>query len=143
MPPRTPTVPVQSSLTVKRLLLQSFDLTTLQKRGLPHPSRDRFVKVPQEFWVLLACESHAVSQVVFEVMRLTIGYVDKAAACGYREWVALSYRHFERMGIMSKNVAQRSLNYAIQHGYLLARKGKRSSWEYAIRWQSPGDIVTP
>jgi len=127
---------VQSSLTVKRLLLQTFDEKALQDQGLPHPSHSRFVKVPQEFWVLLACEPHAVCQVVFEVMRLTIGYADTSAACGYREWVALSYRYFERRGIMAKNVAKAAVNDAIGHGYLLARQSKNRSWEYAIRWHT-------
>src|SRR5207249_763298 len=131
-------------LEVKRILLQAFELHKLQQQGLPRPPAHRFVMVPREFWVILASEPLSVSQVVFEVLLHTIGYPGDGPD-GHREWAALSYRHFERRGIMSRSTAERALQYAITRGYLRARPGQRlgkyASREYAIRWQED-DIVT-
>jgi hypothetical protein len=132
---------VHTSYTVKRALVECFEHTPLQTKGIPHPADSRFVKVVWEFEVILAHEPRTVAQVIFEVMRLTIGFLEKNAPRGHREWVALSYRHFERRGLMSKTAAQDALNRAIQQGYLRVRPGARRSREYAIRWCE--DIVTP
>jgi hypothetical protein len=124
------------------------EVAALRRGGLPYPHTD-FIKVPKVFWIILASEPHAVSQVVFEVLLQTIGHTSRdkrTTLYGRRHWVRLTYRHFEKKGIMSKNNAREALNYAVEAGYLERRPHprhsddrrplptQRSRYEYAIRW---------
>jgi len=74
-----------------------------------------------------------VAQVVWEVMRETIGRKDDSPG-GRREWVQLRSRHFERQGIMARGAARRGLEEAVEHGYLRQRPRGRS-FEYALKWK--------
>ncbi len=125
----------------KRALLKTVDAATLRRTGLPHPPKDRFLMIPPAFGIILACEPLPVSQVIFEVLAHTIGYIGDGAH-GRRDWVQLSYRHFERKGLMGRDTARAALTYAVQAGYLVTRPGHRRSTEYAVRW-CDGDFVTP
>ena len=88
---------------------------------------------PHEFEAILALETKAVAQVVWEVMRETIGRIDDTPG-SRREWVQLSSRYFERRGIMARGAAQRGLKEAVEHGYLRQRPHGQS-FEYALKWK--------
>jgi|GEM_PF-6686583 len=124
---------VQTPLQCKRLAMREHELGKVRRHGWPHPPKDRFLMVPPVFSVILACEPLSVSQVIFEVLTQTIGYIGDGPD-HRRAWASLSYRHFERKGLMSRDTAQRALAYAIKAGYLVQRPGKRRSSQYALRW---------
>jgi hypothetical protein len=108
-------------------------LHSLKTFGFTHPKDGSWLMAPLEFEAILALETKAVAQVVWEVMRQTIGRQDEVTG-GRREWVQLSSRHFERRGIMSRGAARRGLEQAVQHGYLRQRRRGRS-FEYALKWK--------
>jgi hypothetical protein len=99
--------------------------------------------LPKGFSTLLACEPHEVAQVVLEVLEQTIGYVGDNPH-GRREWVALTYRHFEHKGLMSKDKAGDAITYALKAGYILRRpvkrRGRFGSYKYAIRWHDSENV---
>src|SRR5437016_917103 len=111
LPDLSPTQSTPSPYRRKRTLLKTIDVATLRRSGIPHPQTDRFVMIPPAFGIILACEPLPVSQVIFEVLVHTIGYIGNGAH-GRREWAQLSYRHFERKGLMGRTAARHALAYA-------------------------------
>jgi hypothetical protein len=108
-------------------------LHSLKTFGFTHPKDGSWLMAPLEFEAILALETKAVAQVVWEVMRQTIGRRDESTG-DRQEWVQLSSRHFERYGIMARGAARRGLDDAVQHGYLRQRRRGRS-FEYALKWK--------
>jgi hypothetical protein len=125
----------------KRAAMQDLAIRRLRRDGFtPYFGEEkRFLMTPPEFTMVLACESVQVSQVIHEVLTQTVGYSDDSGD-GRREWVVLSFRHFERRGIMSHSEAKRTLDYAVEQGYLLRRRRGRQQWEYAVHYRQ-NDIV--
>jgi hypothetical protein len=137
---RSPASGVQSPYTRKRSLLHTVALEALRREGLPHPGKDGFLMLPKWFSTILACEPHTVAQVILEVLEQTVGYVGDGPD-NRRAWAPLSYRHFERKGLMGRDAARHALVCAVKAGYLVTRPGKRRSQEYAVRWKAL-DFVT-
>src|SRR5215813_9176737 len=112
-------------------------LNAIRRDGFPHPrERQGFLVLPHEFKALLALESLAVVQIVYEVFERTIGWEDKAEPRGRREWSRLSIRYFQMSCGMTLSQVQRGLKGALNRGYII-RRSRLSSYEYSIRWREP------
>lgn len=106
---------------------------TVRLNGFTHPEQGQFIMLPREFEALLALEKKAVVQVVFLILRETIGWMDEDGRYQRREWVQLGQRHFE-VTCGSKSQGFYGVKTAIQKGYILRRPCK-NSFEYSIRWK--------
>ena len=110
-------------------------LHEVKQHGFPHPRKHGgFTMLPREFKALLALESLAVIQIVYEVFEQTIGWEDADGKHGRREWVKLSLRHFQFACGMTLSQVQRGLKGALNNGYIL-RRPRMGEFEYSIRWQ--------
>jgi hypothetical protein len=110
-------------------------LNAVRRDGFPHPrERQGFLMLPHEFKALLALESLAVVQIVYEVFERTIGWEDKAEPRGRREWARLSIRYFQMSCGMTLSQVQRGLKGALNRGYII-RRSRLGSYEYSIRWR--------
>ena len=144
-PPRTRRTRTQSSqitpYKAKRAAMEDLEIRRLRRDGFTHyfGKEKRFLMTPPEFTLVLACEPREVAQVIHEVLLQSVGYADDSGD-GRREWVALSFRHFERRGILSHNAAKEALDYAVEQGYLLHRRHGLQRWEYAVHY-CQSDIV--
>src|SRR5882724_10501673 len=110
-PPQPRRTRARSSQTTtyqaKRAAMEDLPLKRLRRHGFTPYFGDekRFLMTPPEFDLVLACEARQVSQVIHEVLRQSVGYPGDGAD-GRREWVALSFRHFERRGLLSHQDAK-------------------------------------
>ena len=110
-------------------------LNAVRLNGFPHPREHQgFLMLPHEFKALLALEPLAVVQVVYEVFERTIGWEDKAATRGRREWARLSLRYFQMSCGMTLSQVQRGLKGALNRGYVV-RRSRLGAYEYSIRWR--------
>jgi len=113
-------------------------LNAVRRDGFPHPrERQGFLMLPLEFKALLALESLAVVQIVYEVFERTIGWEDKAEPRGRREWSRLSIRYFQMSCGMTLSQVQRGLKGALNRGYIV-RRSRLGAYEYSIRWRESG-----
>jgi hypothetical protein len=141
-PRRTPTRSGQTTpYKAKRAAIEDLEIRRLRRDGFSPYFGDekRFLMTPPEFDLILACESRQVAQVIHEVLRQSVGYADDSES-GRQEWVALSFRHFERRGLMGRHGAQDALNEAIAKGYLLRRRRGRQRWEYAVHYRQVDNV---
>jgi hypothetical protein len=106
---------------------------TVRRSGFTHPEEGQFVMLPREFEAILALENKAVVQVVFLVLRETIGWMDEEGRYRRREWVQLGQKHFE-LTCGSKSQGFYGVKSAIQKGYIIRRPCK-NTFEYSIRWK--------
>ena len=105
----------------------------VRRDGFTHPEQGQFIMLPREFEAILALENKAVVQVVFLILRETIGWIDEDGRFRRREWVQLGQKHFE-VTCGSKSQGFYGVKTAIQKGYILRRPYK-NTFEYAIRWK--------
>ena len=105
----------------------------VRRDGFTHPEQGQFIMLPREFEALLALENKAVVQVVFLILRETIGWTDENGRHRRREWVQLGQKHFE-VTCGSKSQGFYGVKTAIQKGYILRRPYK-NTFEYSIRWK--------
>jgi hypothetical protein len=109
-------------------------LHAAQQHGITHPRDGFWTMLPKEFDAILALEHKAITQVVLEVLRQTVGRVSDGQE-GRREWAVISQRHFARAGLMNSKAAQRGIKGALDKGYILRRRVGAQRFEYAIRWR--------
>jgi hypothetical protein len=102
--------------------------------GFTHPENGHYLMMPKEFKAILALETKAVAQVVYEVIDQTIGWEDPSGRGGRREWVRLSLRHFMHACSMSLSQVQKGLKTALNSGYIV-RRPRQGEYEYSIRWR--------
>jgi hypothetical protein len=97
-----------------------------QPHGSTHPTMGGFLQLPREFDAILALEHKAVTQVVLEVLRQTIGtpVYDQYGNTQRREWARISQRDFSRAGIMSKKDAAHGIEGALKQGLHSAPQGR-------------------
>jgi hypothetical protein len=121
--------------------MEDLPLTRLRRHGFtPYFGEDKqFLMIPPEFELVLACESRQMVQVIYEVMKQSVGYAGDGEH-GRREWVALSFRHFERRGLMDHQNAKMALDAAVDKGYLLRRRRGRQQWEYAVHYRQGNNV---
>ena len=110
---------------------------TVRRSGFTHPEEGQFVMLPREFEAILALENKAVVQVVFLVLRETIGWMDEHGRYRRREWVQLGQKHFE-VTCGSKSQGFYGVKIAIQKGYIIRRPWK-NTFEYSIRWKEKSE----
>lgn len=106
----------------------------LPRGGFTHPEDGHYLMMPKEFKAILALETKAVSQVVYEVIDQTIGWEDPNGRGGRREWARLSLRHFTNVCGMSLSQVQKGLKTALNNGYIL-RRPHQGEYEYSIKWR--------
>jgi len=125
----------------KRAAMEDLPLTRLRRHGFtPYFGEDKqFLMIPPEFDLVLACESRRVAQVIYEVMKQSVGRSGDGTH-GRREWVALSFRRFERRGLMDHQNAKMALDYAVDKGYLLRRPRGRQRWLYAVHYRADDNV---
>jgi len=125
----------------KRAAMEDLPLSRLRRYGFtPYFGEDKqFLMIPPDFDLVLACESRQVALVIFEVMKQSVGYSGDSAE-GRREWVTLSFRHFERRGLLGHTDAKLALDYAVKQGYLLRRRRGRQQWEYAVHYRRADNV---
>lgn len=90
--------------------------------------------LPEEFSLILAHESKAVTQVLLETFLQTVGHPGDGPG-GRQLWRRLSIRHFVRKGLMSRSQAEEGIKQALAKGYLLRRSCGKQRWEYAIHFR--------
>jgi hypothetical protein len=105
----------------------------VRRSGFTHPEEGQFVMLPREFEAILALENKSVVQVVYLILRETIGWMDENGRYKRREWVQLGQRHFE-ITCGSKSQGFYGVKTAIQKGYIVRRSWK-NTFEYSIRWK--------
>jgi len=110
-------------------------LYSVQRFGFTHPSTGRFLMAPQEFQAILALEKKAVADVIWELMKQTIGWADGRDPGGRREWARLSVRHFEREKIASRSQAEAGIKRALDKGYIERRRSGARGYEYRLHWK--------
>jgi len=115
-------------------------LHSVKEFGFTHPDEGRYLLLPSEFDAILALETKAVAQVVLEVLRQTIGWVDSSGetdAQGRRKrrlWARLGHKHFEFI-CGSASQAHVGLKRALQEGYII-RRSCRGGFEYSVKWRA-------
>jgi hypothetical protein len=113
----------------------------LQAFGFTHPSKGGWLQLPPEYDALLALERKAVAQVVLEVMRQTIGFVDRDGEPDAQgrparvEWAILTHKHFQLALGASPTQVNTGIKIALERKYLERKYAGRGRWEYRIRWQ--------
>jgi hypothetical protein len=128
----------------KRAAMESIALHSLRRDGFtPYfGEKKQYLMAPRDFSLVLACEHSYVAQVIYEVMLHTTGMPGDGKE-HRREWAALTFRHFERRGLMDHQNAKMALDYAVDKGYLLRRpRGKRrwTMWEYAVHYRQVDNV---
>jgi hypothetical protein len=118
-------------------------LHSVKESGFTHPDEGRYLLLPPEFDAILALETKAVAQVVLEVLRQTVGWVDPSGekdAQGRRKrrlWARLGHKHFEFI-CGSTSQAHIGLKRALQEGYII-RRPCPSGFEYSVKWRVGGN----
>jgi hypothetical protein len=115
-------------------------LHSVKEFGFTHPDDGRYLLLPPEFDAILALETKAVAQVVLEVLRQTVGWVDPSGekdAHGRRKrrlWARLGHKHFEFI-CGSTSQAHIGLKRSLQEGYII-RRPCRGGFEYSVKWHT-------
>jgi hypothetical protein len=121
--------------------MRDMDIRRLRRDGFtPYfGKKKQYLMAPRDFSLVLACEPRNVAMVIYEVMLHTTGMPGDGRD-GRREWVALSFRHFERRGLLGHDAAQHALDYAVEKGYLLRQRRGRQRWEYAVHYRADDNV---
>src|SRR5439155_26026678 len=104
-------------------------LYSVQQFGFTHPSTGRFLMAPKEFQAILALETKAVADVIWELMQQTIGWTDGRESEGGRAWARLSVRHFEREKIAPRSQAEAGIKRALAMGHIEHRRTGAPGYE--------------
>ena len=144
-PNASPEVPrLETSTDGKRRLRKTgwwLALSSVKQFGFSPPDEGRYLLLPPEFDAILALETKAVAQIVLEILRQTIGWIDPShekderGRYKRRQWVRLGHKHFEFI-CGSASQAYTGLKKALQEGYITRRPCK-DGFEYSIKWREP------
>ncbi len=126
-------------------------LHRVREFGFTSPDEGHYLLLPPEFDAILALETKAVAQIVLEVLRQTVGWVDPSGdqdERGNRKrrlWAKLGHKHFEFI-CGSSSQAHTGLKKALNEGYIL-RRPCHGGFEYSVKWRefqrSTSDIEVP
>jgi hypothetical protein len=114
-------------------------LHRVREFGFTSPDEGHYLLLPPEFDAILALETKAVAQIVLEVLRQTVGWVDPSGdrdERGNRKrrlWVKLGHKHFEFI-CGSSSQAHTGLKKALNEGYIV-RRPCQGGFEYTIKWR--------
>ena len=114
-------------------------LHRVREFGFTSPDEGHYLLLPPEFDAILALETKAVAQIVLEVLRQTVGWVDPSGDRDNRGnrkrrlWAKLGHKHFEFI-CGSSSQAHTGLKKALNEGYILRRPYK-GGFEYSVKWR--------
>jgi hypothetical protein len=114
-------------------------LHRVREFGFTSPDEGRYLLLPPEFDAILALETKAVAQIVLEVLRQTVGWVDPSGDIDERGnrkrrlWAKLGHKHFEFI-CGSSSQAHTGLKKALNEGYIL-RRPCTGGFEYSVKWR--------
>jgi hypothetical protein len=114
-------------------------LHRVREFGFTSPDAGHYLLLPPEFDAILALETKAVAQIVLEVLRQTVGWVDPSGDIDERGnrkrrlWAKLGHKHFEFI-CGSSSQAHTGLKKALNEGYIL-RRPCTGSFEYSVKWR--------
>ena len=114
-------------------------LHRVREFGFTSPDEGHYLLLPPEFDAILALETKAVAQIVLEVLRQTVGWVDPSGDIDERGnrkrrlWAKLGHKHFEFI-CGSSSQAHTGLKKALNEGYILRRPCK-GGFEYSVKWR--------
>lgn len=143
--------PVAPALAAPAAAYWTPALIWVQEHGFTHPSWGGWLQLPREFDAILALERKPVAQIVLEVMRRTVGYVDPSGAVDAQgrparvEWAPLTHQHLTAICGGSPSNAQAGLKIALAKRYIERRRAQdrpHGPYEYRIRWSTPRDGTT-
>jgi hypothetical protein len=106
----------------------------LPAEGFTHPTPRQPFRLAQEFKAILAQETKAVTQIVYEIIDQTVGWGVPTPSTPQRDWAPLSLRHFAHACAMSISQVQKGIKLASEQGYIVRRPLGRE-FEYALRWR--------
>jgi hypothetical protein len=121
-------------------------LHSVKEFGFTSPDDGHYLLLPPEFDAILALETKAVTQIILEVLRQTIGWVDSSGsidANGHRkrrEWARIGHKHFEFI-CGSSSQAHTGLKRTLQEGYII-RRSCRDGFEYSVKWREPSPYTS-
>ena len=113
--------------------------------GFTSLDEGRYLLLPAEFDAILALETKAVAQIVLEILRQTVGWVDPSGdrdARGKRQrrlWAKLGHKHFAFI-CGSSSQAHTGLKKALNEGYIL-RRPCHGGFEYSVKWRNPHSFI--
>ncbi|ETX03518.1 MAG: hypothetical protein ETSY1_46950 (plasmid) [Candidatus Entotheonella factor] len=145
LPPADPSSPADPPHSWKTGL--TLVTHTVQQYGFTHPYSDNpgYLMVPPEFEAVLSIENKACCQILFRIMRETIGQADvtkpkdEFGRHPRREWAVISHQSFSAFCGMTPGQVNRGIKLALQKGYILRRK-TMVGYEYALRWKDPDEL---
>ena len=114
-------------------------LHAVKEFGFTNPEEGRYLLLPPEFDAILALETKAVTQIVLDILRQTIGWIDPShekderGKYKRRQWVRLGHKHFEFI-CGSSSQAHTGLKKALQEGYII-RRPCHGGFEYSVKWR--------
>src|SRR6266568_1763411 len=114
-------------------------LHSVKQFGFTSPDHGRYLLLPPEFDAILALETKAVAQIVLEILRQTVGWVDASGDTDERGnrkrrlWAKLGHKHFEFI-CGSSSQAHTGLKKALNEGYIL-RRPCHGGFEYSVKWR--------
>jgi hypothetical protein len=114
-------------------------LHRVREFGFTSPDAGHYLLLPPEFDAILALETKAVAQIVLEVLRQTVGWVDPSGDIDERGnrkrrlWAKLGHKHFEFI-CGSSSQAYTGLKKALNEGYVL-RRPCTGGFEYSVKWR--------
>jgi len=114
-------------------------LHAVKEFGFTNPEEGRYLLLPPEFDAILASETKAVAQIVLDILRQTIGWIDPShekderGKYKRRQWVKLGHKHFEFI-CGSSSQAHTGLKKALQEGYIV-RRPCNGGFEYSVKWR--------
>jgi len=120
-------------------------LHRVKEFGFTSLDEGRYLLLPAEFDAILALETKAVAQIVLEILRQTVGWVDPSGdrdERGKRKrrlWVKLGHKHFEFI-CGSSSQAHTGLKKALKEGYIL-RRPCHGGFEYSVKWRNPHSFM--
>ena len=120
-------------------------LHRVKEFGFTSLDEGRYLLLPADFDAILALETKAVAQIVLEILRQTVGWVDPSGdrdERGKRKrrlWVKLGHKHFEFI-CGSSSQAHTGLKKALNEGYIL-RRPCNGGFEYSVKWRNPHSFI--
>jgi len=114
-------------------------LHAVKEFGFTNPDEGCYLLLPPEFDAILALETKAVAQILLDILRQTIGWIDPShekderGKYKRRQWAKLGHKHFEFI-CGSSSQAHTGLKKALQEGYIVRRPCK-GGFEYSVKWR--------
>jgi hypothetical protein len=120
---------------IRRFLNTTLKLPPLSHQGFSHFTQGHYVMLAEEFELILAYEPKAVTQVILELFKQTIGRPGEGPG-GRLLWAKFSTRQLVRKGLISHSQARKGIQLALEKGYIFRRRVNNRDYEYAIHFKN-------